>query len=502
VFSKLLVANRGEIACRVIRACRALGVRTVAVYSEADRDAVHVRMADEAHAIGPPPPRESYLVGERILEVAARCGAEAIHPGYGFLSENAEFRKTCEAAGVAFVGPPAEAMRLMGSKTLARQTMIAAGVPIVPGTAEPIDRTEEAIAIAHRIGFPVMLKAAAGGGGKGMRLVRAEGELRAAFEGARREALGAFGDGALYLEKAIVEPRHIEVQVLADQHGHAVAIGDRECSVQRRHQKVVEEAPAPRLAADTRRRMGEMAVAAARAVGYQNAGTIECLVDAEEHFYFLEMNTRLQVEHCVTEEAYGIDLVEAQLRVAFGEPLWFSDGDLVPRRHAIELRVYAEDPYQNDLPSPGRLEVYRPPKGPGIRVDDGVEEGSEISSLYDPLIAKLVASAPDREGAIRRARAALREYEIAGIATNLPVLERVLAAPAFVEGRYTTALLGELGPPVPPVLDPETEATARALAALACQRGVGRESLAPSNGEAPSVWALTGVREQHERRLR
>ncbi len=496
MFSKVLVANRGEIACRVIRACRALGVRTVAVYSEADRAALHVRMADEAFCIGPPPSRESYLVGARILEVARRTGAQAIHPGYGFLSENARFREEVEAAGLVFIGPPAEAMRLMGDKTVARRTMIDAGVPVVPGTADPIEDEATLLDTARRVGMPVMLKAAAGGGGKGMRIVHDEAELLRAFEAARREALAAFGDGAVYVEKAIVGPRHIEVQVMADHHGNVVYVGDRECSVQRRHQKVVEEAPAPNLRAETRRAMGEMAVQAARAVGYQNAGTIECLVDREENFYFLEMNTRLQVEHCATEEAFGVDLVEAQLRVASGEALPWTQEQLVPRAHAIEVRLYAEDPYENYLPSPGTLVAYRPPRGPGVRVDDGVDQGSEISSLYDPMIAKLIVRGETRPAAIARGLAALREYEVEGIRTNLPLLSHVLRSEPFVAGRYTTALLSELPPLERPPVDAGDEDLARVLAALAMDEAARGGASAPgaAAGEGRSAWAVDGLR--------
>ncbi|MEZ4267264.1 MAG: acetyl-CoA carboxylase biotin carboxylase subunit [Myxococcota bacterium] len=495
LFSKVLIANRGEIACRVIRACRARGIRTVAVYSEADRGALHVRMADEAWCIGPPPSRESYLRGDKILAVAKRAGAEAIHPGYGFLSENAGFRRECEAAGVVFIGPPPEAMELMGEKTLARQTMIAAGVPVVPGTAKPITDLDELARVSAEVGFPVMLKAAAGGGGKGMRVVADPAQLVAAFEGAQREARSSFGSDAVYVEKAIVGPRHIEVQVVSDRHGHTVYVGDRECSVQRRHQKVVEESPAPNLSPETRRQMGEMAVQAARAVGYEGAGTVECLVDQAENFYFLEMNTRLQVEHCATEEAFGVDLVDAQLLVAAGHPLPFTQDEMVARRHAIEVRLYAEDPYENDRPSPGVLTAYRTPQGPGVRVDDGVEAGSEVSSLYDPMLAKLIVSARTRDAAIERCLAALREYVVEGIHTNLPQLRHILQSAPFRAGRYTTGLLTEIPRVTPPDVDEETEDLARVLAAL------GAMAQAPTRVEAGaaaewSPWALEGLRRQ------
>jgi acetyl-CoA carboxylase biotin carboxylase subunit len=495
VFSKVLIANRGEIACRVIRACRMLGVSTVAVYSEADRTALHVKMADEAFCIGPPPSAESYLVAARILEVAQRTGAEAIHPGYGFLSENAGFREACDAAGIAFIGPSASAMRLMGEKTLARQTMIAASVPVVPGTAEPLRDPSTLIAVAEEVGLPVMLKAAAGGGGKGMRVVHVREKLAAALEGAQREALSAFGDDRVYVEKAIIGSRHIEVQLMADRHGNVVYIGDRECSVQRRHQKVVEEAPAPNLSDATRQAMGEMACQAARAVDYEGAGTVECLVDADENFYFLEMNTRLQVEHCVTEEAFGVDLVRAQLLVACGEALPWSQEDMVPTRHALELRLYAEDPYENYLPSPGTVSLYEPPRGPGIRVDDGIVEGDVVSSIYDPMIAKLIVSAADRPMAIARAKAALREYRVGGIRTNLGLLAEVLDAPAFVEGRYTTALLGEMAPFERPAAGAGDADLARVVAALVVA-GRGAKAAPASEDNAVTGWAFDGLRRQ------
>lgn len=500
MFTKVLIANRGEIACRVIRACQAQGITAVAVFSEADANAVHVRMADEAYSIGPPPSRESYLLGDKVLATAKACGADAIHPGYGFLSENAQFRKDCEAANIAFIGPSAEAMRLMGEKTLARQTMIAAGVPVVPGTATPLVDQEEVRRVAGEIGYPVMLKAAAGGGGKGMRIVAAEADLERAFEAARREAISSFNDDRVYLEKAIIGPRHIEVQIMADRHGNVVYIGDRECSVQRRHQKVIEEAPAPNISAETRRKMGEMACQAARVVDYENAGTVECLVDAQENFYFLEMNTRLQVEHCATEEAYGVDLVEAQLRVASGQPLPWTQEMLTPKAHAIELRLYAEDPYNNYLPSPGHIHVYRPPKGPGVRIDDGVEAGSEISSLYDPMIAKLIVSAETREACIARALGALREYEVEGIRTNLALLKHVLRQPQFVEGRYTTGILTEIPALVHAEPGPETALVARVLAALALHeqsRSGAASGDGPQEGTATgSAWAQDGIRRQ------
>ena len=495
--TKVLIANRGEIACRVIRACRARGLSSVAVYSEADRTAMHARMADEAVCIGPPPSRESYLVAERILEVALATGADAIHPGYGFLSENADFRDACDGAGVTFIGPPSRAMRLMGEKTLARRTMIEAGVAVVPGTAEPIADGDELLKTAREVGYPVMLKAASGGGGKGMRMVEDEANLVMAFEAAQREAISSFGDDAIYVEKAIVGPRHVEVQIMADQDGNVVYVGDRECSVQRRHQKVIEESPAPNLSDATRAQMGRMAVQAAKAVQYEGAGTVECLVDAEENFYFLEMNTRLQVEHCATEEAFGVDLVDAQLRVAAGLPLPWTQDDLQAKRHAIELRVYAEDPYQNDMPSPGTLTVYRTPKGPGVRVDDGVHAGSVVSSLYDPMVAKLIVSGADRDKAIRRGLAALREYEIEGIHTNLPLLGHVLGSELFQSGRYTTAILHEIPPLTRPEISTELGDLARTLAALAADESAPRAPAAGATSGVLTPWALDGLRRAH-----
>ena len=492
MFKRILIANRGEIACRVIRAAHALGIEAVAVYSEADAQALHVRMADQAFCIGPPPSRESYLVGAKILEVAKASGAQAIHPGYGFLSENAAFRRACDDAGIVFIGPPADAMHLMGEKTLARRTMKEAGVPVVPGTTSPITDTAELLRVAADIGYPVMLKAASGGGGKGMRVVQDEHDLVRAFEGAQREARSSFGDDAVYVEKAIVGPRHIEVQVFCDTHGNAVYVGDRECSVQRRHQKVIEESPAPNLRPETRRAMGEMAVKAAKAVGYEGAGTVECLVDAHENYYFLEMNTRLQVEHCVTEEAYGVDLVKAQLIVASGGVLPFTQESLAPHKAAIEMRLYAEDPGQNYQPSPGPLIVYRPPRGPGVRVDDGVIEGDVVSSTYDPMVAKLIVHGDTREVAIERAKVAVREFAVHGIKHNLELVLAVLDAPAFRAGRYTTALLSQMAfqPATPSDADKDL---ARVLAAIAAEDAA-RVGGGAVSGAARSTWADDGLR--------
>jgi acetyl-CoA carboxylase biotin carboxylase subunit len=443
MFKKVLIANRGEIAVRVIRACRELGVATVAVYSDVDRAALHVSMADEACHIGPAPARESYLNIPVILEAAKRTGAEAIHPGYGFLSENAQFARACSEAGIKFIGPTAAAMELMGSKTRARQAMQVAGVPFVPGSARGLSLLE-AEKLAVEIGFPVMIKAAAGGGGKGMRLVRTPAELKPAFETAQSEALRSFNDAEVYLEKLIEQPRHIEIQVLADEHGNTVYLGERECSVQRRHQKVIEESPSAIVDEDMRRRMGAVAVQAARSAGYTNAGTVEFLVDAQRDFYFLEMNTRLQVEHPVTELATGLDLVHLQLRVAAGEKLPFQQEEVRLRGHALECRIYAEDPENNFFPSPGRITQLIRPSGPGIREDSGVYEGWTVPLDYDPMLSKLIAFGADRGAAIARMRRALDEYFIGGIKTNLPLFRRILDHQDFTAAKLDTGFLDRL----------------------------------------------------------
>ncbi len=443
-FRKVLVANRGEIAVRVMRACREMGIATVAVYSEADGAALHVRHADEAYPIGPAPSRESYLRGDRILEVAARAGAEAIHPGYGFLAENAGFARACEDAGVVFIGPRSETIALMGEKTSARRVAVDAGVPVVPGTLEPLADDAAIEREAARVGFPLMLKAAAGGGGKGLRLVDRPQDLAAAVARARGEARSAFGDDSVYIEKAIEKPRHIEIQVLADAHGHAVHLFERECSIQRRHQKVIEESPSPFVTPELRARMGALAVELVRRAGYVNAGTLEFLVDAQRNPYFLEMNTRLQVEHPVTEMVTGVDLVQLQIRIAQGEALPLRQEDLTQRGHAIECRVYAEDPDANFMPSPGRIIGLRVPGGPGIRDDSGVYEGCEVPIHYDPLISKLVAHAGSRPEAIARMRRAVSEYRVLGIKTTLPFFERVLRHPGFRSGDFDTSFVQQL----------------------------------------------------------
>jgi len=441
MFRKILIANRGEIAVRIARACRELGISPVAVYSEADRAAMHVRVADEAFLLGPAPSGESYLRGERVIEAALKSGAEAIHPGYGFLSESASFARSVREAGLTLIGPSPEAMELMGSKTAARRTVRDAGAPVVPGTVEPISDPAEARRVAAEIGYPVMLKASAGGGGKGMRLVTSPGDLESALERAGSEAASAFGDSSVYLEKAIVKPRHIEIQLLADRHGNCVYLGERECSLQRRHQKVVEECPAPFDDAGLRKRMGEAAVTIARAASYEGAGTIEFLVDADRNFYFLEMNTRLQVEHPVTELVTGRDLVHAQIRVAAGEPLGFSQDDVQLRGHAIEVRVYAEDPESQFTPSPGRITRLREPSGPGVRVDSGVYEGWEVAIHYDPLLAKLAVWAETRDIAIGRLQRALGEYAVGGIRSTLPLFKALCVDSAFRSGDIDTQYL-------------------------------------------------------------
>jgi acetyl-CoA carboxylase biotin carboxylase subunit len=437
----VLVANRGEIARRVFRACRRLGLGTVAVYSEADREAPHARDADRAVAIGPAPARESYLDVARLLEAARESGADAIHPGYGFLSENWRFAEACRRAGLTFVGPSVEAIRRMGDKTEARRLMAGAGVPVLAGSAEPVADAGEVELIARDIGYPVILKAAAGGGGIGMARVGAPAELPSAFATATRRAQAAFGRGEMYVEKYLERARHVEVQVFGDAHGTVVHLHERECSIQRRHQKLVEESPAPNLPTATKQGLAAAAVAGARSIGYVNAGTMEFLVAEDGGFYFLEMNTRLQVEHPVTEEATGLDLVVEQLRVAAGEPLAWRQEDIVQRRAAIECRVYAEDPAKGFLPSPGRVERFLLPSGDGIRIESGVEAGSVVSVHYDPLLFKLVAAGPTREEALARMGGALARCVVEGVRTTIPFLRRVIESEAFREGRVHTQMI-------------------------------------------------------------
>jgi len=443
---KVLVANRGEIAVRVIRACREVGLGTVAVFSEVDREALHVLMADEAHAIGPAPAAESYLAIEKLIGIAKASGADAVHPGYGFLAENAAFAAACADAGLTFVGPPDAAIRALGDKTAARRLARDLGVPVVPGTVEALAGDDEALRAAREIGFPVMIKAALGGGGKGMRLVRREADLAAALRMARGEAGSAFGDASVYLEQAIAEPRHIEVQVLADAHGGIVHLGERECSIQRRHQKLVEESPSPVVDARLRHAMGEAAVRLAKAAGYVNAGTVEFLVDGAGHFYFLEVNTRLQVEHPVTELVTGLDLVREQLRIAAGERLGYGQPDVTWRGHAVECRINAEDPFAGWLPSPGTITGLRAPSGPWVRDDSGVYEGAIVSRFYDTLLAKLIVWGADRAAAVDRMARALAEYKVVGVRTTISALERIVAHPDFRAGRLSTGFLDRVMP--------------------------------------------------------
>jgi acetyl-CoA carboxylase biotin carboxylase subunit len=442
MFNKVLIANRGEIAVRILRACRELGVRTVAVYSEADRRALHVRHAEEAYPIGPALARDSYLRVDRILDAARASGAEAIHPGYGFLAENARFAAACAEAGVTFIGPPANAIAAMGDKIEARRRMEAAGVAVVPGTETDL-RDEQILGEAGRVGFPLFIKAAAGGGGKGIRLVGDANHLERALGQARREALKAFGDDRVYLERAVQGARHVEIQILADAYGTAIHLGERECSIQRRHQKLVEEAPSPAVDDDLRRRMGAIAIRATRAVGYANAGTVEFLLDRDRKFYFLEMNTRLQVEHPISEAVTGVDIVKEQLRLAAGEPLRYRQEDIRPRGQAIECRITAEDPFNGFLPTNGRVIRLFQPSGPGVRVDSGIEEGSEVSTFYDSLLAKLVVWGESREAAIRRLAGALGEYRVVGLPTSIPFHQWLMNHDAFRRGEYDTSFLAD-----------------------------------------------------------
>jgi acetyl-CoA carboxylase biotin carboxylase subunit len=443
MFRKILIANRGEIAVRILRACKEMNIQAVAVFSDVDRAALHVRLANEAYPIGPAPSRESYLAVEKIIRVAKAAGCDAIHPGYGFLAENAEFARASNSAGVVFIGPTPEAMERLGSKTAARHLAREVGAPTVPGTLDPIDRMETAFEAARQIGFPVLLKAVAGGGGKGMRMIEREEELASAWRDAASEAKNAFGDERLYLEKYLVRPRHVEIQVLGDQHGRIVHLGERECSVQRRYQKVIEEAPSPIMTPELRRAMGEAAVKLARAGGYANAGTVEFLVDAERKFYFLEMNTRLQVEHPVTEMTTSLDLVKLQIAIAAGEALPFAQEDVSFRGHAIECRVYAEDPDNNFFPSSGKILARRIPTGPSVRLDEGIYAGWTVPNEYDPLLGKLIAWGADRREAIRRLERALGEYYATGIRTNVDLFKRILASRDFQSGEIHTRWLDD-----------------------------------------------------------
>jgi acetyl-CoA carboxylase biotin carboxylase subunit len=464
--TKLLVANRGEIALRVLRSAKEMGIATVAIYSEADRNALHVRYADEAVCVGPPASKDSYLRGDKIIEVCKELGVDAIHPGYGFLSENAGFARMVREAGLIFVGPSPEAMEIMGDKLSAKQAVQAYNIPLVPGTAEAISDVPAAKRIAEEVGFPILIKASAGGGGKGMRIVNNADEFEEQMQLAINEAVSAFGDGAVFIEKFVTGPRHIEIQVLGDEHGNIVHLFERECSIQRRHQKVIEEAPSSVLTPELRAEMGRCAVDVARACNYAGAGTVEFLLDDKRNFYFLEMNTRLQVEHPVTEQITGLDLVKEQIKVAQGEPLPFSQDDLTITGHALELRVYAEDPQNNFLPDIGTLSTYVRPQGPGVRVDDGFEQGMEIPIYYDPMIAKLVTFGADRAEAIARMLRAIEEYKITGIETTLAFGTYVLRHPAFVSGDFDTNFIKDHFTPTTLAPTAPDEATARVAIAL------------------------------------
>ena len=514
MFNKILIANRGEIACRVIRTARALGYRTGAVYSDADRDAPHVALADEAVHIGPAPAAESYLQFDAILGACKATGADALHPGYGFLSENAAFAQACEDAGVLFIGPPASAITAMGDKALAKQRMIAAGVPCAPGYLGADQADATLVAEAKKLGYPLLVKAVAGGGGRGMRLVRQESELQAAIEGARREATSAFGDGTLMLERLIDNGRHIEIQVFADAHGNAVHLGERDCTAQRRRQKVIEEAPSPVVSPQMRAQMGADAVAAALAVGYRGAGTVEFIVDAQNHHYFLEMNTRLQVEHPVTECITGQDLVEWQLRVAAGEPLPLAQEDIHLNGHAIEVRLYAEDPYDGFAPQTGAVRYWRPEQALAgrargqaafgeVRIDAGIREGGEVTPYYDPMVAKLIAHGRDRTDAIRRLMAALDDAPLLGLRHNARFLRDLLDHPAFREARMHTTLIDQWQQAGEPLLQrPQPDALAWALAAAALAAGEGGARRPDSVATWGTTLVLAGSSEQRAVRVR
>lgn len=504
MFRKVLIANRGEIAVRILRACREMGIRSVCVFSEVDRTALHVRLAEEAYLIGPAPSRESYLRIDKILDVVRRSGCDAVHPGYGFLAENPALPRACTDAGITFIGPAAEAMEAMGSKTAGKQLARRAEVPTVPGTDQPIETAEEAQALAETMGYPVVLKAIAGGGGKGMRVVAGDENFNSAWRDASSEALNAFGDARLFLEKYLDSPRHIEIQIFADAHGRVVSLGERECSIQRRHQKVIEEAPSPVMTPDLRRKMGEAAVRLARAGGYVNAGTVEFLVDPNLNFYFLEVNTRLQVEHPVTEQVTGLDLVKLQIAIAAGHRLPFAWESITPRGHAIEVRMYAEDPDNNFFPCPGKILARRVSTGPGIRVDEGVYRGWTVPIDYDPLLSKLIAWGNSREESIARLRRALDEYTITGVRTNVGLFRRILGEPEFLRGEIHTRWLDELlKRPRPPAVAPRdgTEAAAAIAAAYweSIQPGGGSSS-DPSPASEPSRWKQDARRSQVDRR--
>jgi acetyl-CoA carboxylase biotin carboxylase subunit len=501
MFKKILIANRGEIAVRILRACRELGISSVAVFSEVDRKSLHVRLADEAYPIGPAPSRESYLCIDKLMNVARRSGCDALHPGYGFLAENPGLPRACTEAGLTFIGPSAEAMEALGSKTAGRQLARRSDVPIVPGTNDAIEIPEEAQALAQSMGYPVLLKAVAGGGGKGMRLVTNDAEFASAFRDASSEAMNAFGDSRVFLEKYLERPRHVEIQILADAHGRVVSLGERECSVQRRHQKVVEEAPSPIMTPDLRKKMGDAAVRLARSGGYTNAGTVEFLVDAHLNFYFLEVNTRLQVEHPVTEQVTGLDIVKLQIAIAAGHRLPFAWETITPRGHAMEVRLYAEDPDNNFFPSPGKILSLHAPSGPGIRIDEGVYEGWTVPNDYDPLLSKLIAWGNSREETIARLRRSLEEYTVNGIKTNAGLFRRILTEPDFLRGEIHTKWLDELlRRPHPSSAQHGSGAEDAAAIAAAVWHATQSTAVAASPaGSESSRWKLEGRRQQLDR---
>ncbi len=510
MFRKILIANRGEIAVRILRACRELGIRCVAVFSEVDRKSLHVRLADEAYPIGPAPSRESYLRIDKIIDVARRSGCDALHPGYGFLAENPALPRACEESGITFIGPSADAMEALGSKTAGRQLARRSDVPTVPGANNPIEYPDDAQALAQNMGYPVLLKAVAGGGGKGMRVITRDADFTGAWRDASSEALNAFGDARLYLEKYLEKPRHIEIQILADAHGRVVSLGERECSVQRRHQKVIEEAPSLVITPELRKKMGDAAVRLARAGGYVNAGTVEFLVDAHLNFYFLEVNTRLQVEHPVTEQVTGLDLVKLQIAIAAGHRLPFAWETITPRGHAMEVRLYAEDPENNFFPSPGKIIARHAPSGPGIRLDDGVYEGWTVPMDYDPLLSKLIAWGNSREETIARLRRALEEYTITGIKTNAGLFRRILAEPDFLRAEIHTKWLDELlqrsssdAHTLPDDPKASRAADAAAIAAALWQASQSEKSASDSSrgqyASQPSRWKQEGRRQQLDR---
>ena len=502
MFQKILIANRGEIAVRILRACREMGIRTVGVFSQVDRNALHVRLADEAYGIGPAASRESYLCIDKLMDVAKKTRCDAMHPGYGFLAENPALPRACNDAGITFIGPPPEAMEAMGSKTAGKQLARRSDVATVPGTDDPIENPEEAQSLARTMGYPVVLKAVAGGGGKGMRVVPNDVAFPSAWRDAASEAMNAFGDPRVFLEKYLIGPRHVEIQVFADAHGRVVSLGERECSVQRRHQKVVEEAPSPVVTPELRRKMGEAAVRLARAGGYINAGTVEFLVDESLNFYFLEVNARLQVEHPVTEQVTGLDLVKLQIAIAAGHRLPFAWESITPRGHAMEVRLYAEDPDNNFFPSPGRILARHAPTGPGIRLDEGVYEGYTVPMEYDPLLSKLIAWGNSREETVARLRRALDEYTITGIRTNVSLFRRILTEPEFLRGEIHTKWLDELlARPRPPAVEPRagTEEAAVIAAALWHVEQASQASDGEPAEQTPSRWKMQARREQVDR---